>query len=353
MALAAGTKLGPYEVLGELGTGGMGEVYRARDTRLDRTVAIKILPEQVSSDLGRRARFEREARTISALSHPNICALFDIGEQGGIYYVVLEYLEGKTLADHLAKGPLPISELLKIGSDIALALETAHRNDIVHRDLKPANVMLSKTGTKLLDFGLAKVSAALASAATVDAATLSKSLTEEGVVVGTFRYMAPEQLEGKEIDSRTDIFALGAVLYEMCTGRSVFGGASRASLIAAIMSSQPAPISALQPLSPPVLDRVVQTCLAKDPDKDRNTSVTCRQMAIRSCISIPRMRSPPGCNGARDRQEGQGRGRRGAHCAGHRARRSRQAARDPAEIAGADPRESRRGSGDAVHRAIS
>src|SRR5262250_330474 len=158
MPLAAGTKLGPYEVLGELGAGGMGEVYRARDTRLDRTVAIKILPQQVSSDPGRRARFEREARTISALSHPNICALFDTSEQGGIYYVVLEYLEGKTLADRLAKGPVQISEVLKIGSDIALALETAHRN-VVHRDLKPANVMLSKTGTKLLDFGLAKPSA--------------------------------------------------------------------------------------------------------------------------------------------------------------------------------------------------
>jgi serine/threonine protein kinase len=271
MPLTAGTKLGPYEVLGELGAGGMGEVYRARDTRLDRTVAIKILPEQVSSDPGRRARFEREARTISGLSHPNICALFDIGEQGGIYYVVLEYLEGKTLADRLAKGPMPISEVLKIGSDIALALETAHRNGIVHRDLKPANVMLSKSGTKLLDFGLAKASAALASAATVDA-TLSKSLTEEGVIVGTFKYMAPEQLEGKELDSRTDIFALGAVLYEMCTGRSAFGGGSRASLIAAIMSSQPAPISSLQPLSPPALDRVVQTCLAKDPDERWQTA---------------------------------------------------------------------------------
>ncbi len=272
MALAAGTKLGPYEVLGELGTGGMGEVYRARDTRLDRTVAIKILPEQVASDPGRRARFEREARAISALSHPNICALFDIGEQGGIYYVVLEYLEGKTLADRLAKGPLPISEVLKIGFDIALALETAHRNGIVHRDLKPANVMLSKTGTKLLDFGLAKPSAAVGSAATVDAATLSKTLTEEGVIVGTFRYMAPEQLEGKAIDSRTDIFAMGAVLYEMCTGRSAFGGASRASLIAAIMSSQPAPISAPQPLSPPAFDRLVQTCLAKDPDERWQTA---------------------------------------------------------------------------------
>ena len=244
MALTVGTKLGPYEVLGALGAGGMGEVYRARDTRLDRTVAIKILPEHLSSDPGRRARFEREAQTISGLSHPNICALFDIGDQDGIHYVVLEYLEGRTVADRLAKGPLPVSEVLKVGADIASALETAHRHGIVHRDLKPANVMLTKTGAKLLDFGLAKSSAALASAAAVDALTLSKSLTEEGVIVGTFRYMAPEQLEGKDSDGRTDIFALGALLYEMGTGRSAFSGASQASIITAIMSSEPVPISA-------------------------------------------------------------------------------------------------------------
>lgn len=272
MALIPGTKLGPYEVLGGLGAGGMGEVYRARDTRLDRTVAIKILPEHLSSDSARRARFEREARTISGLSHPNICSLFDIGNQEGIHYVVLEYLEGRTLADRLAKGPLPVSEVLKVGADIASALETAHRNGIVHRDLKPANVMLTKTGAKLLDFGLAKPTAALASAAEVDEPTLSKSLTEEGVIVGTFRYMAPEQLEGRDTDGRTDIFALGALLYEMSTGRSAFGGASRASIIAAIMNSDPAPISALQPLSPPALDRVVQTCLAKDPDERWQTA---------------------------------------------------------------------------------
>jgi eukaryotic-like serine/threonine-protein kinase len=272
MALTPGRKLGPYEVLGELGAGGMGEVYRARDTRLDRTVAVKILPEHLSSDPGRRARFEREAHTISRLSHPNICALFDIGDQDGIHYVVLEYLEGRTLADRLTKGPLPVSEVLKVGADIAAALETAHRNGIVHRDLKPANVMLTKTGAKLLDFGLAKPSAALVSAAAVDAPTLSKSLTEEGVIVGTFRYMAPEQLEGKDPDGRTDIFALGVLLYEMSTGRSAFSGASRASIIAAIMNSEPEPISALQPLSPPALDRVVQTCLAKDRDERWQTA---------------------------------------------------------------------------------
>jgi serine/threonine protein kinase len=250
----------------------MGEVYRARDTRLDRTVAIKILPEHLSSDPGRRARFEREARAISGLSHPNICSLFDIGDQDGVHYVVLEYLEGRTLADRIARGQLPVSEVLKVGSDIASALEAAHRHGIVHRDLKPANVMLTKTGAKLLDFGLAKPSAALASPAAVDAPTLSKSLTEEGVIVGTFRYMAPEQLEGKDTDGRTDIFALGALLYEMSTGRSAFSGSSRASIIAAIMSSEPAPISSLQPLSPLALERVVQTCLAKDPDERWQTA---------------------------------------------------------------------------------
>src|SRR6266550_8729553 len=272
MALTVRTNLGPYEVLGELGAGGMGEVYRARDTRLDRTVAIKILPEHLSSDPGRRARFEREARAISGLSHPNICALFDIGDQDGMHYVVLEYLEGRNLAERLLKGPLPVSDVLKVGVDIASALETAHRHGIVHRDLKPANVMLTKTGAKLLDFGLAKPNAALASAAAVDAPTLSKSLTEEGVIVGTFRYMAPEQLEGKDTDSRTDIFALGVLLYEMVTGRNAFNGASRASIIAAIMSSDPVPISALQPLSPPALDRLVRNCLAKDPDQRWQTA---------------------------------------------------------------------------------
>ena len=271
MALTAGTKLGPYEILGELGSGGMGEVYRARDTRLDRTVAIKILPEHLSSDPGRRARFEREARTISGLSHPNICAVFDVGNQDGIHYVVLEFLEGRTLADRLGKGPMPASEALRVGSEIAFALETAHRHGIVHRDLKPPNVMLTRTGAKLLDFGLAKPSAALAPAA-ADAPTLSKSLTEEGVIVGTVRYMAPEQLEGKDTDGRTDIFALGALLYEMSTGRSAFSGESRASIIAAIMNSEPGLISAVQPLSPPALDRLVQTCLAKDADERWQTA---------------------------------------------------------------------------------
>jgi serine/threonine protein kinase len=248
----------------------MGEVYRARDTRLDRTVAIKILPEHLASDPGRRARFEREAHTISGLSHPNICALYDIGDQDSIHYVVLEYLEGGTLADRLANGPLPISEVLKVGADIASALDTAHRHGIVHRDVKPANVMLTKTGAKLLDFGLAKPSTALSPAAAVDAPTLSKSLTEEGVIVGTFRYMAPEQLEGKDTDGRTDIFALGALLYEMCTGRSARWRVTSKHHRAIMNSNQR--LLAREPLSPPALDRVVQTCLAKDPDERWQTA---------------------------------------------------------------------------------
>ena len=272
MALARGRKLGPYEIVTPLGAGGMGEVYRARDTRLDRTVAIKILPGDLSYDSGRRARFEREARALSALSHPNICALFDIGDEHGIQYVVLEYLEGQILAERLAKGPLPIPEVLKVGAEIASALETAHRHGIVHRDLKPANVMLTKAGAKLLDFGLAKPRAGLFAAVAADEATISKSLTEEGVIVGTFRYMSPEQLEGNDADSRSDIFAFGALLYEMCTGRTAFTGSSRASIITAIMSREPTPISLLQPLSPPSLERVVQTCLCKDPEERWQTA---------------------------------------------------------------------------------
>jgi len=271
MALTPGTRLGPYEILGAIGAGGMGEVYRARDTRLNRTVAIKILPEHLSSDPVRRARFEREARTISGLSHPNICALFDIGDRDGIQYVVLEYLEGKTLADRLARGSVPIGEVLKIGAEVAAALETAHASGIVHRDLKPANVILTKSGAKLLDFGLAKPGAGPTSGA-ADTVTLTESLTEEGFIVGTFQYMAPEQLEGKEADGRTDIFALGALLYEMATGRSAFEGESRASIIASVMNSDPQPISKLQPLSPPALDRLVQCCLAKNPSERWQTA---------------------------------------------------------------------------------
>jgi hypothetical protein len=269
MPLAAGTRLGPHEILEPLGAGGMGEVYKARDTRLDRVVAIKVLPIHLSENTELRQRFEREARAISSLSHPNICALHDIGHEAGLDYLVMEYLEGPTLTDKLAKGPLPAEQVLRYGIQIADALDKAHRQGIVHRDLKPGNVIVTKSGVKLLDFGLAKLQplgGRPAGSGLSLLATAAGELTAEGTILGTFQYMAPEQLEGKEADPRSDIFALGAVLYEMATGRKAFSGRSQASLIAAILDSQPPAISTVQPLTPPALDRVVQTCLAKDPD---------------------------------------------------------------------------------------
>ncbi|HXX22890.1 MAG TPA: protein kinase [Terriglobia bacterium] len=267
MTLGAGTKLGSYEIVAPLGAGGMGEVYRARDTRLDRTVAIKVLPAHLSSDPARRQRFEREARAVAGLNHPHICVLHDIGTQGGIDFLVLEYLEGETLAHRLERGAMPTQELLKIAIEVSDALDKAHRQGVIHRDLKPANIMLVKSGAKLLDFGLAKPVAAPASAALTAMATESKPLTAEGTIVGTFQYMAPEQLEGKEADARSDIFSFGAVLYEMATGKKAFEGKTTASVIAAVLASEPTPISTLQPMTPPSLERVVKTCLAKDPDE--------------------------------------------------------------------------------------
>src|SRR5712671_561285 len=222
MPLAAGSKLGPYEIVAPLGAGGMGEVFRARDTRLDRTVAIKILPPQLSNDLVRKQRFEREAKTISSLNHPHICVLYDVGHQDGTDYLVMECLEGETLAKRLEKGPIPLEQVLKFGEQIADALDKAHRSGVVHRDLKPGNIMLTPTGAKLLDFGLAKPVAPLASMATITAAPPSSPATEQGTIVGTFQYMSPEQVEGKELDGRSDIFSLGAVLYEMLTGQRAF-----------------------------------------------------------------------------------------------------------------------------------
>ena len=258
--ITPGTRLGPYEVVAPLGAGGMGEVYRARDTRLDRSVAIKVLPAELAHRAELRARFEREAKTISSLNHPNICALYDVGDD----YLVMELLEGENLADRIARGSVPIEQLLRTGIEIADALDKAHRRGIVHRDLKPANIMLTKSGAKLLDFGLAKESP-LGGDVQTDA-TVAKALTSEGTIVGTFQYMSPEQLEGANADARTDIFALGAVLYEMATGRRAFEGKSRASLIASILGTQPPPIAQLRPTTPPALDRLVQACLAKDPD---------------------------------------------------------------------------------------
>ena len=273
MPLTAGSRLGPYEILSPLGAGGMGEVYRAKDTRLERTVAVKVLPSHMASSPEVRQRFEREAKTISQLSHPHICALYDVGREGETEYLVMELLEGETLSDRLAKGPLPLEQTLRFGTEIADALDKAHRQGIVHRDLKPANVMLTKSGVKLLDFGLAKAMAPATQQSSLTSLPTQQGLTQEGTILGTFQYMAPEQLEGKEADGRTDIFAFGAVLYEMATGKKAFPAASQASLITAIMSSEPPPISSFQPTSPAALDRVVKTCLAKDPE-DRWQSAT-------------------------------------------------------------------------------
>jgi Tol biopolymer transport system component len=273
MPLSSGTKLGPYEILSPIGAGGMGEVYRARDTRLEREVAVKVLPGHLSEHPELRQRLDREARVISGLSHPHICTLFDVGHENGIDFLVMEFLEGETLARRLEAGPLPPEEALRIGIQVATALDRAHRTGVVHRDLKPGNVMLTRSGVKLLDFGLAKMAdtaavpagSALSQGAT-EAAPSGEPLTERGTVLGTFQYMAPEQLEGEEADARSDLFALGTILYEMATGRKAFEGSSQASLVAAILKEQPRAISEVQPLAPPALDRLVRACLAKDPE---------------------------------------------------------------------------------------
>jgi Tol biopolymer transport system component/predicted Ser/Thr protein kinase len=260
MSMTSGTRLGPYEIIARLGAGGMGEVWSARDTRLDRSVAVKILSAELARDAQFRLRLEREARTISQLSHPNICTLFDVGED----FLVMELLEGETLADRIARGPLPMPDVLRFGLQIAEALGKAHRMGIVHRDLKPANVMITKAGAKLLDFGLAKSSTQIVN---VDGATQQKALTQEGTILGTFQYMAPEQLEGQDADARTDIFALGALLYEMATGHRAFEGKTKTSLIAQIVSVDPKPLRDIQPLTPPAFEHVVERCLNKDPEE--------------------------------------------------------------------------------------
>jgi Tol biopolymer transport system component len=269
MPIAAGSRLGPYEILTLLGAGGMGEVYKARDTRLGRDVAVKILQSGEEAPEELRQRFEREARAISQLSHPHICALYDVGSHEGTEYLVMEYLEGETLADRLAKGPLPLAQMLPFGIQIADALDRAHRQGIVHRDLKPGNVMLTKSGVKLLDFGLARTlspQAAPTGLTSLPTMASPQKLTQQGTILGTFQYMAPEQLEGSDADARSDIFALGAVLYEMATGRRAFEGKSQASLIGAILKDTPPPPSSIAPITPPALDRVVGTCLSKDPE---------------------------------------------------------------------------------------
>jgi len=261
--LAPGARLGPYEILAEIGAGGMGEVYRARDTRLNRTVAIKTLSPAIADDPQFQARFHREARTISQLEHPHICALYDIGQEDSTEYLVMQYLEGETLAARLSRGRLSLSQTLQIGIEIASALDVAHRRSIAHRDLKPANVMLTASGAKLLDFGLA-------TAATMPfgpVTTMSTSPTGGGHVLGTVHYMAPEQLDGRPTDTRADIFSLGAVIFEMLTGRRAFDGGSFGAVIASVLTHEPPPVSSVQPLSPRALDYLVERCVTKDPEE--------------------------------------------------------------------------------------
>jgi eukaryotic-like serine/threonine-protein kinase len=264
MPLQPGTKLGPYKIVAPAGAGGMGEVYKGSDTRLNRTVAIKVLPEQFSQDTEMKQRFEREAQTIAAMNHPHICTLYDVGQQDGTEFLVMEYLEGETLASRVARGPLPLAEALKVAIEIADALDKAHGHGVTHRDLKPGNVMLTATGAKLLDFGLAKLKQQATSPDTPSPA--GANTTTPGTILGTLQYMAPEQLEGRDADSRTDIFAFGAMLYEMVSGKKAFEGKSKAHLIAAIVSADPDPLSKVQPETPPALEFLVKRCLAKDPE---------------------------------------------------------------------------------------
>src|SRR3981081_2905649 len=269
MPLAAGPRLGPYEIIAPAGAGGMGEVYRGRDTRLDRTVAIKILPSHLCSHPQAKERFEREAKSISAMQHANICSLYDVGAQDGVSYLVMEYLEGETLADRLRKGPLPLEQVLRYGAEISDGLDRAHKGGQVHRDLKPGNIMLTKSGAKLMDFGLAKTTAPVSQSSselTQTFTTPSHPLTAEGTIVGTFQYMSPEQEEGKEADARSDIFSLGTVLYEMVTGKRAFEGKSTVSIAAAILEKEPDPITAVQPFTPSGLQHVIEGCMAKDPE---------------------------------------------------------------------------------------
>jgi serine/threonine protein kinase len=266
MPLAPGTQLGPYEIQSPLGAGGMGEVYRARDTRLERTVAIKILPAHLCSDPAGRQRFEREAKTISNLNHPHICVLHDVGQQNGIDYIVMECVEGETLAARLEKGPLPLDQALRYGAQIADALDKAHRCGVVHRDLTPRNVMITCNGAKLLDFGLAKPCGAMLSQVTLTALPVSP-VTQEGAIIGTIQYMSPEQIEGKELDGRSDIFSLGAVLYEMLSGQKAFEGKSQLSVASAILEKEPPPILNAKPMTPAALEHVVKKCVAKSPDE--------------------------------------------------------------------------------------
>ncbi len=273
MSLIAGTRLGPYEIVSPLGAGGMGEVYRARDTRLGRDVAIKVLPPHLADSADSRARFEREAKAISSLNHPHICTLFDVGREGETDYLVMELVDGETLQKRLERGPLPTDEVMKLGMQIADALDKAHRQNMVHRDLKPANVMLTKSGAKLLDFGLARATGLVGKVSDLTSSpTMTRALTTEGTIVGTFQYMSPEQLEGQDADARSDIWALGVTLYEAVTGKRAFDGRSQASLIGSIMNTEPSPITSVATLAPPTLERLIKGCMTKDPEERIQTA---------------------------------------------------------------------------------
>src|SRR5437762_3313179 len=268
MALSADTKLGPYRITDQIGGGGMGEVYRATDTRLDRTVAIKVLRQEMADNRERRERFEREAKAISSLNHPHICTLYDVGEQDGTNFLVMELLDGETLAQRLERGPLPLDQELKSAIEIADALDKAHRHGIVHRDLKPSNIMLTKSGVKLLDFGLAKLKRPEgAPIQGLRDASTDSGITLQGTIQGTLQYMAPEQIHGREADARSDIFAFGALLYEMASGKRAFEGDTYASIIAAILEHEPRALRDVQPSTPPWLESLIMICLAKDPDE--------------------------------------------------------------------------------------
>ena len=268
MSLEPGSLLGHFQIVEKIGAGGMGEVWSAKDTRLERQVAVKVLPSGFAVSGETRARFEREAKTISSLNHPNICTLYDVGREGDADYLVMELIDGESLAERLAAGPMPLADVLRYGAQIADALDCAHRKNIVHRDLKPGNVMLTKSGAKLLDFGLARIAREARPVVGVTVAeTQAQPLTEEGSIVGTFQYMSPEQLEGREKGARTDIFALGALLYEMATGHRPFQGDTKASLIAAIISSRPPPLSSVVPLTPPAFEHILEKCLEKDAEE--------------------------------------------------------------------------------------
>jgi len=303
MSLAPGVRLGPYEILRLIGAGGMGEVYRARDTRLDRTVAIKVLSDAFVADADRRARFEREARAVAALNHPNICALHDVGESRSpgdgepLLFLVMEHIEGQTLAERLSSGPLPVADVIRYATELADALDHAHRHGLVHRDVKPGNVMLTRAGAKLLDFGLSKSHSGPGLPALSTISPEAMSLTAPGAVLGTYPYVAPEQLAGRDADERSDIFALGAIVHEMATGQRAFDGATAATVIGAVLHAAPPPVSSLQPAAPPALDRIVSRCLAKDPE---NRWQSARDLALDLRWIAERPQTPESNRGPRN-----------------------------------------------------